>query len=547
MKKFLYHVGYHIVSLIAGISVFVLLAFLFVYTMHPEGGYPIQTWRVLRSSINTSRYLNTGFRLVSKTPIEILIKANLPEKAFESSKRYLYIPQAYFSYLAVYANDLKIGAMGLEEKRSGHFWYRPVFFELPNRVRELSIELSGIYEVGIESAYLIDRSNLSRYLALLFLTNTVSPMIIGFSIALSSIILIIALSLHKGKRINYIHLAIAGFLSAVWMFDLVDFIDVGGSDFLLFFRKLLVSSAYLGLSALIVGIERILFGKMRKVGRILAILNLTSGIIVWITGDFVALDKITSTVSILLFVDSIYLLIDSFASYSKILSGAAFFFSLCILHDGMVLSLSIESKLISNYGVIGMFFGLVYFLVNEYKEMYVKATVDHVKSLIDPLTGGYNRGILTEVQFSDDDTFVFIDINDFKKINDVYGHDVGDQILRFLVEKIKENIRSSDLIIRMGGDEFLVVLRNCNTKKAHGIFQKILDDFNCSHPSRPTFSYGITKFQGSLAKTLEVVDNLMYKMKKKPKKYRFRTMNAFTSLRISSRTYPNSSLYPMPL
>lgn len=58
--------------------------------------------------------------------------------------------------------------------------------------------------------------------------------------------------------------------------------------------------------------------------------------------------------------------------------------------------------------------------------------------------------------------FLFIDLNDFKQINDQYGHDVGDKVLIEATQSIKKNIRTSDFVARLGGDEFVVILERYN-------------------------------------------------------------------------------------
>lgn len=106
-----------------------------------------------------------------------------------------------------------------------------------------------------------------------------------------------------------------------------------------------------------------------------------------------------------------------------------------------------------------------------------------------------------------------MDLDNFKKINDTYGHESGDEILKALVQTIKKNVRQSDIVVRMGGDEFLVILRGCKPEKAEEIFQKILLEFKNSHPLQPEFSYGVVPFKESLERTLREVDESMYRMK----------------------------------
>ena len=55
-----------------------------------------------------------------------------------------------------------------------------------------------------------------------------------------------------------------------------------------------------------------------------------------------------------------------------------------------------------------------------------------------------------------------LDLDDFKTVNDQFGHDIGDEVLKGFVEQVKSNIREIDLLARYGGEEFVVVLEECD-------------------------------------------------------------------------------------
>jgi diguanylate cyclase (GGDEF)-like protein/PAS domain S-box-containing protein len=85
----------------------------------------------------------------------------------------------------------------------------------------------------------------------------------------------------------------------------------------------------------------------------------------------------------------------------------------------------------------------------------------------DPLTGLANRTLLEDrmgvaianaERHGDLLGIVFIDIDDFKPVNDTYGHDAGDQVLRVLAGRLEHGVRQQDTVARLGGDEFVVVL-----------------------------------------------------------------------------------------
>lgn len=104
----------------------------------------------------------------------------------------------------------------------------------------------------------------------------------------------------------------------------------------------------------------------------------------------------------------------------------------------------------------------------------------------DSLTGLYNRKYLSEsiskinAQSSRvklDFGVLMMDIDFFKKVNDTYGHDVGDKAIKILAESFREKTRDSDIIIRFGGEEFIILLYNCKKESIKEIAQNIRINF----------------------------------------------------------------------
>lgn len=109
------------------------------------------------------------------------------------------------------------------------------------------------------------------------------------------------------------------------------------------------------------------------------------------------------------------------------------------------------------------------------------------KNLTDALTGLYNRKYLDEfidkklpLEIKDGTTFaiMFLDIDYFKMVNDTYGHDVGDDILRKLAITMKKSISENEFIIRYGGEEFLILMRNPTEESAYNLALKINSEFS---------------------------------------------------------------------
>jgi diguanylate cyclase (GGDEF)-like protein len=103
-------------------------------------------------------------------------------------------------------------------------------------------------------------------------------------------------------------------------------------------------------------------------------------------------------------------------------------------------------------------------------------------AMIDPLTGLYNRRfaeqrLAAEVARSERRghplTVLTLDLNNFKEINDTYGHPAGDQVLQEFASRLNKVIRGSDLAVRLGGDEFLVVLPECTLEQLQLVLDRL--------------------------------------------------------------------------
>ena len=120
-------------------------------------------------------------------------------------------------------------------------------------------------------------------------------------------------------------------------------------------------------------------------------------------------------------------------------------------------------------------------------------------------------------------TFAYIDIDNFKGINDQYGHSVGDKVLRTLVSTIKRQIRNTDTIARLGGDEFILMLPETNQEQARALIPRInqgLADENSHLTGSITVSIGVvtyTDFVKSVDDMVKIADEVMYSVKLKGK------------------------------
>lgn len=144
------------------------------------------------------------------------------------------------------------------------------------------------------------------------------------------------------------------------------------------------------------------------------------------------------------------------------------------------------------------------FITNEYEKQLMKAIFGYLymaienhllyvdiekNSLSDQLTGLYNRRYLDQVQnhLILDESLVFIsgDLNNLKFFNDNYGHAAGDELLVGASNVIQASVRKRDLVFRIGGDEFLILLVNATALEAQRVIKRIRKNASLRKFSNP--------------------------------------------------------------
>ena len=142
----------------------------------------------------------------------------------------------------------------------------------------------------------------------------------------------------------------------------------------------------------------------------------------------------------------------------------------------------------------------------------------------DPLTGALNRQGLREVlmkrlhvagHVDEEMAVVFMDLDHFKRINDEYGHDAGDEVLRRFAALIRREVRSSDKLVRWGGEEFLLLCPETGVAHAMTMLDKLcaaLATQDWPHGLRVTSSFGVTslKPEEDIGAAIKRADGALY-------------------------------------
>jgi diguanylate cyclase (GGDEF)-like protein len=175
---------------------------------------------------------------------------------------------------------------------------------------------------------------------------------------------------------------------------------------------------------------------------------------------------------------------------------------------------------------------ILQFRYQDQREMQFHALMQTFKTH-DPMTEAYNkRAFLTEIEkeagfakrHNQPLSLIMFDLDHFKRVNDTYGHQAGDLVLRSVARKVTETIRKEDIFARYGGEEFALLLRNTDIEGAFIIAERVrraIEDLEVTHNGRRipcTVSMGIARLDGSITRPsdlIEAADERLYQAKRK--------------------------------
>ncbi len=172
----------------------------------------------------------------------------------------------------------------------------------------------------------------------------------------------------------------------------------------------------------------------------------------------------------------------------------------------------------------GFFLLVTYFLIELKKSLLREREL----ARRDPLTGSFNgraffelarREINRSRRYKDVFSFVYMDVDDFKNINDKYGHTDGDELLRTIADTVKSHLRNVDIIARLGGDEFAILMPETDHKGAAVVMPRLrnlLAEAMRKNGWPATFSIGVVTYTtapDSIDTMIKKSDALMYEAK----------------------------------
>lgn len=173
-----------------------------------------------------------------------------------------------------------------------------------------------------------------------------------------------------------------------------------------------------------------------------------------------------------------------------------------------------------------------FYLNNYYKRKQYADSLELLRlSITDSLTGIFNRAKFNEElkkwtdycsRYESDISLVFFDIDNFKRVNDNYGHMTGDKVIQDIVLSIQNKIRSTDIFARWGGEEFVILLPNTGNDQAAEMAERMriaIEKITLNESENITCSFGIATLREneSSESFIKRGDKLLYEAKRRGK------------------------------
>ncbi len=170
------------------------------------------------------------------------------------------------------------------------------------------------------------------------------------------------------------------------------------------------------------------------------------------------------------------------------------------------------------------------------QKLQEKLEIVETEANTDYLTGLYNRRAFMNIlnnlfndfkEFNNKFSVILLDIDDFKKINDTYGHDVGDEVIKDIADVLRKYLRPEDIPARIGGEEFAVLITNADKNVAMNVAERLRNVMENRHLFIDentvidyTASFGVASVDKNInspSELLKVADNNLYRAKKEGK------------------------------
>ena len=481
-------------------SVFFTVLLLFIlYIVKPSGVVPPWT-----AGGNEIRF---PYSVKTNKPMWIELDTTLIGKG----KEFLVLPRMGLSNIEVFLNGKMIWKAG-DENHHSRMWTKTfvVPLELKSGRNSLSIKSVILYDVKVNWPPYLTKAPWMRTFLSDLLFSEFPTMFFGMAITLG--FLVIRISPQTPDPRGNILFGISLIIAAFFMLDYAYLGFFMSKEAFLIMRRVYYSIPYIALVSYFYSVKRVVLRNPPSNGFVLSMIALS--IVPMVIPDFKVARFLAFILSPLMIVLIVDVLVEIIVQKKSEFAGPFTFLTLSTFYSAVSIWKFPSPGLLS-FGVACSMFVVIEHIYGEYKSLSTTILLTKKKSLLDPLTGAFNRRVFNEIPTNVKGSLVFVDLNDFKSFNDTYGHEKGDEVLRRFAGIVMSRLRKDDIFIRYGGDEFVIILNGCDPERAVEIMDEI--ERNFERAVGLSFSYGISDFRGNLIESIKSADRKMYEMKRSRK------------------------------
>ncbi|MCK5758800.1 MAG: diguanylate cyclase [Clostridiales bacterium] len=391
--------------------------------------------------------------------------------------------------MAVYFNGELLDTYGDIENAHSHIYNSLASFTVSkDKIRDtniISIKVNSLYMVGLEKNPIgIVNPDTSRYITESIETRTQSLTLIGIGIfILGMLITIMLIYLGDKKNMGLLYFLLSIVFLSIYSLDFMNFTQMAFS--FIVFKKIIIFSLFACIFFLGLSFSKMFKSKSSWIFS--TFLFFIISIVVLFVNNIILFKRIYDILIPLISINFILWIVIAAKNLKEKDEAIIFlcsFINLLILSlaDGVQLVIfggTVSASIVSHVLIFSFILVLLLYLeINRRNITIENETRQHShfykQAISDHLTGVFNLKYTVDILASETSpyTLVMLDIDDFKNINDRFGHQGGDFMLKYLVKKMKDEFRDTDLIGRYGGDEFIVILRGCSEKNAFEIMNR---------------------------------------------------------------------------
>jgi diguanylate cyclase (GGDEF)-like protein len=472
---------------------------------------------------------NNNHKTLTLPSIEPLTSSNTQMSLHTSFPRQdvdaLIIPRVDGNAVEVRLNNRLIYKVGETDQPTANLWNTVLLIPLLDPLQDnntLDIQItSSYYGVGVSAVpYLMKyEEGAVRVHMINWLFNDLISIVSGASLVLGFILITLCLMRYTIRKPEFF-VGLALIFCCIYNQDMNFRLTSGNLQNFLVCKKIFTISIFIAILSFSYGLElfiknKIVISHWISVLASISILGLLfSPDLYWLTQINVYSNEVVFIILIVLvFMTAYYSPKSNWLLYITVLLG------LCVLQYIVAIPFNISTPPVLPYAmtIIAFIFGSIQ--VFEFNHLFKENITLRYTNNLDPLTGALNRRGVKKLYTNIYDYVIMIDLDQFKELNDTHGHIFGDRVLICFTEITRCHLRQHDLIVRWGGDEFLIALNGIpkneeGFKMVEGIIFRIAEQYAVSFPNLSlSFSYGIKMISGSFETCLNEADQLMYKMK----------------------------------